>query len=435
MKRLSRIALAVVLAASALAAGCKEDGGSAPDAPVGGAGGASADAARDPVGAADAAPTVDGSGGADAAPDRAGPGADAREAGPPDMRDAGPPWGIAARPENKTCKPPADLQAPAQKLSQTGCLDPADPRKPAPGLIPYDVASQLWSDGAAKERFVALPDGAGIRVRDCKKDPKVCDPNMGGTPEDDGHWGLPEGTVLVKSFLLGGRYVETRLLVRETEHTWAGYSYEWNDAQTDATVLPAAMNGVTKMVKVGAGMQSWYFPSRSDCFECHTKPAGVSLGLITEQMNKDFLYPSGIRNNQIHTFGAIGLFTTPPPVPWKAVLPDPTVSRGTVTERARSYMHANCAICHRPEGRFSSIDARYFTPLKDMNVCNRDPERGDAGVAGALRLVPGNPARSLMSIRMHRTDKFRMPQLATSVVDTAGVAVVDAWISSLTACP
>src|SRR5262249_22480507 len=46
-----------------------------------------------------------------------------------------------------------------QNLSQTGCFDPADPRKPVAALVPYAVNAALWSDGAAKDRAFALPDG------------------------------------------------------------------------------------------------------------------------------------------------------------------------------------------------------------------------------------------------------------------------------------
>ena len=34
------------------------------------------------------------------------------------------------------------------------------------------------------------------------------------------------------------RRIETRLLVRE-QGEWTGYSYQWNDAQTDAELVPA----------------------------------------------------------------------------------------------------------------------------------------------------------------------------------------------------
>ena len=51
----------------------------------------------------------------------------------------------------------------------------------------------------------------------------------------NGDFDFPAGTVLVKSFRLGGQLIETRLLMRHPDTGWAGYTYEWNDAQTTAT--------------------------------------------------------------------------------------------------------------------------------------------------------------------------------------------------------
>ncbi len=55
---------------------------------------------------------------------------------------------------------------------------------------------------------------------------------MGG----DGDWLLPTGTVLMKNFRLqSGQLFETRLLMRHPDGEWAGYTYQWNGAQTEAT--------------------------------------------------------------------------------------------------------------------------------------------------------------------------------------------------------
>lgn len=77
----------------------------------------------------------------------------------------------------------------------------------------------------------------------------------------------------------------------------------------------------------------------------------------------------------------------------------------------------------------------YATPTNMINACGVAPTAGDLGVTGAMLLAPGDPAHSLISLRMKATGAGRMPPLATSVVDTQGTAVMDAWIQSLTACP
>jgi hypothetical protein len=66
--------------------------------------------------------------------------------------------------------------------------------------------------------------------------------------------------------------------------------------------------------------------------------------------------------------------------------------------------------------------------------------KGDLGVMGALRITPGDPASSVVSLRMHLRDgtvemPLQMPMIGTNVVDAEGVAVIDEWIESLTACP
>ena len=134
---------------------------------------------------------------------------------------------------------------------------------------------------------MALPDGQTITV--------------GG----DGDFEFPVGTVLVKSFRVAGKLVETRLMVRHADGAWGGYTYEWDDAQKDATLLAGSK---TKAV----GNVTWYYPSRADCFACHTQAAGHSLGLELGQQNGDFVYPTTNRiSNQPGRLERIGMFSAP----------------------------------------------------------------------------------------------------------------------------
>ena len=177
------------------------------------------------------------------------------------------------------------------KLSETGCVNARDASQPAIGLLPYQVAMPLWSDGAEKQRWLALPPGGKIKVL------------------ADGDWDFPVGTVLIKQFRIQGRLVETRLFMRHDDGDWGGYSYEWNDAQTDAFLLPGE-----KIKTVGA--QEWQFPSRSQCLQCHNVASGRTLGLETPQLNGLMLYPStGRTANQISTLSFLGLFELPMPEP------------------------------------------------------------------------------------------------------------------------
>src|SRR5262249_52108883 len=123
-----------------------------------------------------------------------------------------------------------------QKLSATGCFSPDNLSQPSASLFAYDVNTPLWSDGADKRRWLQLPAGGQIHVK------------------DDGDWDLPIGTVLIKEFSFDGKKVETRLLVHHDDGDWGGYSYEWSDDQTDATLLPSS-----RTKDLGNG-KSWYFP-------------------------------------------------------------------------------------------------------------------------------------------------------------------------------
>lgn len=345
-----------------------------------------------------------------------------------------PPFGLTSRPVNATCNKPATPDGMPQKLSATGCFDPRDPKRPAAGLIPYDVVTPLWSDGAAKGRWFALPEGSTIHVKDCAREPDTCKPvTMGGTPTDEGDWDFPIGTVLVKTFGFGDALVETRLLIRFNQYNWAGFSYEWDAAQTDATLLADNVEGYIKSVPTGAGQQMWHFPSRAQCLQCHTDAAGVALGPETRNLNADFAYPSGHASNQVATLSRIGLFDAAPAT--LPAYPSPIDAAVTVEQRARSYMQENCAICHRPAGNFESMDFRFSTALADMKLCNAAPEKGEAGVPGSLRLVPGDPSKSLVSIRMHRLDQNRMPHIGSRVVDPLGTSLVDQWVTGVAACP
>jgi uncharacterized repeat protein (TIGR03806 family) len=277
------------------------------------------------------------------------------------------------------------------------------------------VQAPLWSDGALKERFLALPDGKTITVNDA-----------------DGDFDFPNGTVLLKTFTVGGKRIETRMFTRHEDGGWAGYTFEWLDDQSDAVFLKSS-----KSKTIGA--QTWAFPSRSDCLTCHSEAAGRSLGLELGQLNGEFVYPSTNRlSNQLQTLEHIGMFDKPlgKPVDQLIAFPDPLGSGGSLESRARAYLHSNCSICHRPQGGGrGNLDLRFGTSFAETRSCNVDNEAGSLGVAGGKLLVPGSPQTSLISVRTHSPAANRMPPLASSVVDDMGVKVLDDWITSISACP
>jgi uncharacterized repeat protein (TIGR03806 family) len=323
----------------------------------------------------------------------------------------GTPSGLDERPRNTTCLAPATPEGMPSQIGATGCFDPSDLRRPATGLIPYDVIAPLWSDGAAKQRYLALPDSGSITV------------------DDSGDFDFPPGTVLAKLFLLSDVPIETRLFVRHGNGVWAGYSYRFSDDGADAQLVGA--DGDYRLL----GTQEWQFPSRQHCLDCHTEAAGLSLGLELAQLDRPFAYPNGRTANQLTTFDAIGLFSGGMRPGDIAALPDPHDPEAAIGARARAYLHSNCANCHRPGGTREpnvSMDLRFSTALSATTTCDARPNRTDLGLAEAKLLFPGNPALSILSLRMQTlVASLRMPPVASSVLDGEGVGLIDEWIRGL----
>ena len=49
-----------------------------------------------------------------------------------------------------------------EMISSSGCYADVAKHRVDDTLFPYEVASPLWTDGALKRRFIALPDGAQL---------------------------------------------------------------------------------------------------------------------------------------------------------------------------------------------------------------------------------------------------------------------------------
>ncbi|MDH5256182.1 MAG: hypothetical protein OEW72_09735, partial [Gammaproteobacteria bacterium] len=184
--------------------------------------------------------------------------------------------------------------------------------------------------------------------------------------------------------------------------------------------------------------QNWIYPSEGECMSCHTQAAGFSLGLTTAQLNGPLLYPTtGRTANQLATLEHIGMLSAPLPAPPASLpkLPDPGDASQPLGNRARSWLDTNCAQCHQPGGPTpSSMDLRYATALAATGTCDVPPQAGDLGIANARLIAPGDAGRSVVVARMGRRDAHGMPPLGSALVDSAGVALLTAWVNALTGC-
>lgn len=312
-------------------------------------------------------------------------------------------------------------------LAATGAFASLATLSPAAGIVAYEPNVSFWSDHATKRRWFALTDTTSTF----------------GAPAS-GPWTLPPGAVWVKHFELEltrgnpatARRIETRFLVKTATDVY-GLTYRWNEAQTDATLVPEEGTDATfNVIENGsARTQAWRFPSRTECITCHTPAGGFALSFNTRQLNRDHSFPGGTANI-ISALAQAGYLNPGTPAPAPATLPalaradDPAQS---LELRARSYLDVNCSQCHQPGGpALGSWDARAFVPLATSGTING--VLLDTGGDPANRvLVPGDSAHSQLLQRMAVRGPGQMPPLATNERDLAGEALLAQWIAALSA--
>jgi uncharacterized repeat protein (TIGR03806 family) len=341
-----------------------------------------------------------------------------------------PPYGLMQRELVTTLNVSQDPAELPPRLSQTGVFRSLADLTPNPGIVPYHVNAPLWGDGALKRRWIALPGDARVGFR------------------ETGEWHFPAGTVFIKHFEMGTddgdpsrrQRLETRLLVVDKTGRGYGVTYRWRPDGSDADLLPdGADDAIVIRTRSGATRTlHWHYPSRSDCLACHTAPSGFVLGVSTRQLNGPLTYAAtGVTDNQLRTWNHIGLFAHGPDesaIPRLRRLVAVNDRRASLEHRVRAYLDSNCAQCHRPGGSPGEFDARFDTRLDRQKLLGGPLVAADLGVPGAKVVVPGTPEKSMIYLRMSRRhDVFRMPPLATNLVDRDAVEAVAAWIRGLPA--
>ena len=333
--------------------------------------------------------------------------------------------------------PPVFAGALPPQLSLTGVFANTPDMDPAAGLIPYSPNVPLWSDSAQKLRYFSVPNGGA---------PWTAGEQIAFAPT--GTWAFPAGTVFVKTFeLLTNQSdpaallrLETRLLVRDTNGAVYGVTYKWRPDNSDADLLTTNLTEAIPIITPnGVITQLWYFPSPSDCLQCHTAAANYVLGVNARQLNGDYAYPNGVTDNQLRALNRAGLFY---PALDEAQIPNIeqlsalTNAGASLVQRARSYLDANCAQCHQPGGSGPTFDARYDTPLAGQNLINTPAVKGNLGYDNVDIVTPNDVWRSSLYDRMDVVNPaIQMPPLARNLIDTNAVQVMAAWINSLGGTP
>lgn len=340
-----------------------------------------------------------------------------------------------------------------RKLSESGLFDSVKDHRMKPGVVPYSVNAPFWSDGLHKERFIALPAGESMSF------------NRGRS------WKFPDKAVLVKSFALeekegdpaSRKWIETRFMTKQNGE-WYGYSYKWNDTGTDAELIgPGAIDQeFTVRTASGERKQTWHYPSRAECMVCHSRAANFVLGVCEAQMNRDHDYDDGYVDNQIRVLERLGMLDT---VQWSlgirdaaggkentqqahqrtftpdrvAGLPNvfhkfanPYDTAADINDRARSWLHVNCSVCHvEAGGGNSQFDVNYASTAEKTRLFDAKPVHETFNLPDARLVAPGHPESSILLHRVAMRGPGQMPPLATNRVDEPALAMLREWVKGL----
>ena len=311
-----------------------------------------------------------------------------------------------------------------RRLSESGLFASVAEHRLASGVIPYVVNAPYWADGHVAERFLALPGAARI----------------GGSLK--GAWKFPEGTVAARTVsapLAGGRparRIETQILHLHGT-VWNPYTYVWNEAQDDAVLAPAegvAAGSVDENPAGGTPRSFLRVPSRSECKMCHTRKLGSVLGLNVRQANVVRSIDGDRSRSQLEDWYELGILEQRPSAELLSSprLVNPHLVSNDIDRRARSYLHANCAHCHRPGGGGnSSIHLDFSVPLEGTKTVDQRPTQGDFQLADSKILSPGRPYESVLFYRLCKSGPGRMPHIGSSEADTSGLQLIHDWILAL----
>ena len=299
---------------------------------------------------------------------------------------------------------------------------------PSYGVLPYKPTSELFTDYAKKSRFVWLPNGTKATYT---SDAEVLN--------------LPVGSALIKTFYYDNvqptnttKIIETRVMIKKTEG-WIFAEYVWNDEQTDALLqMLGSTVSISWMDQNNVSQTIDYkIPSEVDCMKCHTGDSESNpIGIKPQNLNSDYTYPSGSKN-QLSKWIAFGYLENTLPANIVSTVNYLDTSK-SLDLRVRSYFDINCAHCHRNDGNASYVDIRMaFNQTSDpynMGVC-RSGSMQIPSIDHGFIVTPNNPSQSVLFYTLNTAEtNFRMPRIGRTIMHQEAIQLVEDWINSLPEC-
>jgi hypothetical protein len=315
---------------------------------------------------------------------------------------------VEAWPQPAPARPPETLQ-------DTGLYADFATLEVDPKHLAFSPQYPLWSDGAAKRRWISLPPGTAID---------------GSDPDA---WVFPVGTRLWKEFSFGGQRVETRYLERRADG-WLYAAYAWSPDGREARLAPE--RGRRGAYPLGGG-RSHTIPGVTDCKACHQGGRSEVLGFGALQLSPDrdpgAPHAEPATGVDLDYLVEKGLLVGLPKPPER-----PRIAARSATERAAlGYLHGNCGHCHNEQGPLQNVGLflRHVAGAKAQPAIPsavgravRKPAPGQSPDA-VLRVDPGHPERSALLQRAgSRYPALQMPPLGTELADDEALALLRRWV-------
>lgn len=336
-------------------------------------------------------------------------------------------FGLLAAPGPAAAADDAAILAarPPALLSQFGFFADMALQVPAEGVLPFEPATPLFTDFAAKRRFVYVPAGTSARY-----DPREA-------------FDFPVGSALIKTFAYpdtdrpgGLLLVETRLLLRR-EAGWQAWAYVWNEQQGDAELNLAGAKIPMEVPTLDGQTEAitYAVPNKNQCKGCHAINGEVApIGPKARNLNHAIEFADG-RQNQLARWAQAGILAGLPEASQVPSVPDWLDTTVPLDARARAWLDINCAHCHRREGPASNSGLFLTWDEADrvaLGVNKRPVAAGRGAGDRSFDIVPGDPDASILLYRVESTEPgVAMPELGRSLVDPRAVALLREWIAAM----